>query len=41
LDFEGHRLDEKVKEMLEQLEDHTIFLKVLGSYPKAVNKNKD
>jgi chorismate mutase/prephenate dehydratase len=41
LDFEGHRLDEKVKEMLEQLEDHTIFLKVLGSYPKAGKKNND
>ncbi|NLL89820.1 MAG: prephenate dehydratase [Dehalococcoidales bacterium] len=40
LDFEGHMLDEKVKEMLKQFEEHTIFLNVLGSYPKAVNKNK-
>ncbi|MFA5629631.1 MAG: prephenate dehydratase [Dehalococcoidales bacterium] len=35
LDFEGHRQDAKVQAMLSQLEDYTIFLKVLGSYPKA------
>jgi chorismate mutase/prephenate dehydratase len=41
LDFEGHRLDSKIKEMLRQLEDYTIFLKVLGSYPKARQNNGD
>jgi len=39
LDFEGHRLDARVQEMLKQLEDYTIFLKVLGSYPKAMQNN--
>jgi chorismate mutase/prephenate dehydratase len=41
LDFEGHRQDEKIKETIKQLEDYTIFLKVLGSYPKAGKKNND
>ena len=41
LDFEGHRQDEKVNEMLKQLEEYTIFLKVLGSYPKAAQKSND
>ena len=41
LDFEGHRLDYKVKETLKKLEDDTIFLKVLGSYPKAGKKSSD
>lgn len=35
LDFEGHRMDKGVAEVLEALEAHVIFLKVLGSYPKA------
>ena len=35
LDFEGHREDPAVKEALEQLKPHTLFLKVLGSYPRA------
>lgn len=34
VDFEGHRSEAKIKECLEQLKDKTIFLKVLGSYPK-------
>ena len=41
MDFEGHRLDEKVSMMLEQLEDYTIFFKVLGSYPKAAQMSND
>jgi chorismate mutase/prephenate dehydratase len=41
LDFEGHRQNAKIKETLKQLEDHTIFLKVLGSYPKARQRNND
>jgi chorismate mutase/prephenate dehydratase len=35
LDFEGHREDPAVKETLEKLKGLTLFLKVLGSYPKA------
>jgi prephenate dehydratase len=34
VDFEGHRSQQKVKECLEHLKDKTIFLKVIGSYPK-------
>jgi len=35
LDFEGHRTDAAVQRTLAQLEDISLFLKVLGSYPKA------
>lgn len=35
LDFEGHREDKASKEALENLENTSIFVKVLGSYPKA------
>ncbi len=35
LDFEGHRQDNKAKEALEKLEASALFVKVLGSYPKA------
>ena len=35
LDFEGHHEDNEVKEVLENLEKTSLFLKVLGSYPKA------
>ena len=35
LDFEGHYQDKIVKDTLARLEKHTLFLKVLGSYPKA------
>ncbi|MHA1679802.1 MAG: prephenate dehydratase [Promethearchaeota archaeon] len=33
-DFEGHIEDENVTRALADLSNHTIFLKVLGSYPK-------
>ncbi|MBL8013837.1 MAG: prephenate dehydratase [Candidatus Omnitrophica bacterium] len=33
VDFEGHRLDPKVKRALDQLENMCKYLKVLGSYP--------
>jgi len=36
LDFEGHRQDKIVQETLGRLEKHTLFLKVLGSYPRAI-----
>lgn len=35
LDFEGHREDKAPREVLENLEGTSLFLKVLGSYPKA------
>lgn len=38
LDFEGHRQDKPAREALEGLERISIFVKVLGSYPKAKRK---
>jgi len=35
LDFEGHREDKAPREALENLTNSAIFVKVLGSYPKA------
>lgn len=35
LDFEGHRTEPKCAEALEALIDHSTFIKILGSYPKA------
>ena len=35
LDFEGHRGDRPAQEALENLEKISIFVKVLGSYPRA------
>lgn len=35
LDFEGHREDKAPGEALEDLERNSLFLKILGSYPKA------
>jgi chorismate mutase/prephenate dehydratase len=35
LDFEGHRGDAAIGEALGRVEDISVFLKVLGSYPKA------
>ncbi len=35
LDFEGHREDKASREALECLEETSLFVKVLGSYPKA------
>ncbi len=36
LDFEGHRQDTVAAGVLARLEDYATFLKVLGSYPKAI-----
>jgi len=35
VDFEGHKDDKKIKEALKDLKKSTIFLKIIGSYPKA------
>lgn len=36
IEFEGHVQDENISEIIEQLEEQSILLKPLGSYPKAV-----
>ena len=35
LDFEGHRKDKAHRQALSDVESHSIFVKVLGSYPRA------
>ncbi|MEM2972244.1 MAG: prephenate dehydratase [Candidatus Bathyarchaeia archaeon] len=35
LDFEGHQSEPKCAEALEKLRDKAVFVKILGSYPKA------
>jgi len=35
IDFEGHRLDSKIIEALAKIEQACLFMKVLGSYPRA------
>ena len=35
LDFEGHAKDRKCAHVLAELTKHSVFLKVLGSYPKS------
>ena len=37
VDFEGHKNNSKVKEMLENIKEKTLYLKILGSYPIAEN----
>lgn len=37
LDFEGHRKDKIIQKVLSILKNTCLFLKVLGSYPKAKN----
>ena len=34
VDFNGHKDDEVVQSILQEVDDHTYFLKVLGSYPE-------
>jgi chorismate mutase/prephenate dehydratase len=36
IEFEGHQRDEKISTILKGLEEQSILLKPLGSYPKAV-----
>jgi chorismate mutase/prephenate dehydratase len=35
IDFEGHISTKKVSDTIEKIKEHCVFLKVLGSYPKA------
>lgn len=39
LDFEGHRTEAKCAEALEGLKSNALFVKILGSYPKAPEIN--
>lgn len=34
VDFDGHKDDDLIKDIIEEIGDNTYFLKVLGSYPK-------
>lgn len=36
LDFEGHRTDPKIKNLISKLSSATLSLKLLGSYPKSI-----
>ncbi|MEM1589824.1 MAG: ACT domain-containing protein, partial [Candidatus Bathyarchaeia archaeon] len=36
LDFEGHRIEAGCADALKELQDKTLFVKVLGSFPKVV-----
>jgi len=36
LDFEGHRFEKRCAEALDGLREKSVFLKILGSYPKAL-----
>lgn len=35
IEFEGHQQDEKIRRILAGLEEQSVMLKILGSYPKA------
>ncbi|MCJ7752480.1 MAG: ACT domain-containing protein, partial [Armatimonadetes bacterium] len=35
VDVQGHRDDPRLSEALEKLRDHTLILRLLGSYPEA------
>ncbi|MEE0902264.1 MAG: prephenate dehydratase [Methanobrevibacter sp.] len=34
VDFNGHKDDEMIQDILDEVDEHTYFLKVLGSYPE-------
>jgi len=36
IEFEGHRHDKKISNILAELEEKSVMLKLLGSYPRAV-----
>jgi chorismate mutase/prephenate dehydratase len=36
MEFEGHQQDEAIQTILTELQEQTVMLKVLGSYPRAV-----
>lgn len=36
LDFEGHRIEKRCTEALQALQEYATFVKILGSYPRAI-----
>ncbi len=36
VDFEGHENNQNIREMLNEIKENCLFLKILGSYPSAV-----
>ena len=36
VEFEGNQEDKKIRGILTELEEHSVVLKILGSYPQAV-----
>jgi chorismate mutase/prephenate dehydratase len=36
IEFEGHLRDEKIATIMAELEEQSIMLKALGSYPQAL-----
>ena len=36
IDFEGHRLDEPIKVLLDEINQDTLEVKLLGSYPRSI-----
>ncbi|HEY9034391.1 MAG TPA: prephenate dehydratase [Pseudomonadales bacterium] len=36
IEFEGHQSDERIRRILAELQEQSVMLKILGSYPKAV-----
>ena len=39
IDFEGHREQPAVKQILQQLKEETSFMKMLGSYPNIYGRS--
>ena len=37
IDFEGHRLDEPIKVLLDEINQDTLEVKLLGSYPRSIH----
>jgi chorismate mutase/prephenate dehydratase len=35
MDFSGHREEKEVAGALKALQEHAVFVKILGSYPRA------
>ena len=35
MDVSGHREDKDLGEALKALEEHSVFVKILGSYPRS------
>lgn len=37
VDLEGHIEDQKVKEAIDEISDHCVFIRILGSYPREID----